>query len=114
MFEIELAFGARDYERDVPPEWRGYTDEAAPGPEPPRRRIRLFKTSFGAAFALAAAAFWFTMATDPPKTEAASRQLPMGDQIIDPPGLDAHCKNFISTCPEDGRKWGGEVLHGRT
>jgi hypothetical protein len=60
MFEIEMAFGARDYERDLLPEWRAYTDGAFPGPEPPRRRIRLFKTSFGAAFALATAAFWFT------------------------------------------------------
>jgi hypothetical protein len=85
MFEIEMAFGARDYERDLLPEWRAYTDGAFPGPEPPRRRIRLFKTSFGAAFALATAAFWFTMATDPPRTEASSPKHPMSDQIIDLP-----------------------------
>jgi len=114
MFEIELAFGERDYERDILPKSRGYTDEAAPRLEPPKRGIRLFKTSFGAAFALATAAFWFTMVTDPPRTEAAPPQPPMSDQIIDPPGLDAHCKNFIATCPEDGRQWGGEVLKGGT
>jgi hypothetical protein len=113
MFEIELAFGARDYEHDLLPEWRAYTDAPSAGLEPPRRRIRIFKTSFGAAFALATAAFWFTMATDPPKTEASSSP-PMSDQIIDPPGLDAFCKNFSSTCPEDSRKWGGETLQGRS
>ena len=113
MFEIEMAFGERDYERNIFPKWHGYSDERAPDPEPPKRRMRL-GTSFGAAFALATAAFWFTMVTDPPKTEAAPPLPPVGDQIIDPPGLDAHCKNFISTCPEDGRKWGGHVLQGRT
>jgi hypothetical protein len=114
MFETELAFGPRCYENDVLPERRAQTDEAFPGPEPPRRGTRLFKTSFGAAFALATAAFWFTMVTGPPKTEAAPPQPSIADQIIDPPGLDAYCKNFTSTCPEDGRKWGGEVLQGRT
>jgi hypothetical protein len=114
MCEIDLAFGARDYEQGRCPEWRAYTDQTFSPPEPPRRRIRLLKSSFGAAFALATGAFWFTMATDPPKTEAASSQLPMVEQITDRPGLDAHCKNFISTCPEDGRKWGGELSQGRT
>jgi hypothetical protein len=108
MFEIELAFSANDYERDIREQWRLYTDQTLPGPEPPTGKIRIFRTSFGAAFALATAAFWFTMVTDPPRTEAAPPQFPVGDQVIDPPGLDAQCKNFISTCPEDGRKWGGE------
>jgi|SRR4051812_20515822 hypothetical protein len=114
MFEIELAFGERDYERDILAECPARDDQEFPVPEPPRRTMRLFKTSFGAAFALATAAFWFTMVTDPPRTEAAPPQPPMSDQIIDPPGLDAHCKNFIATCPEDGRQWGGEVLKGGT
>ena len=114
MFEIELAFSTNDYEHDLREKWRLYTDQTLPGPEPPSGKIRIFRSSFGAAFALATAAFWFTMVTDPPKTEAAPPQPPLGDQIIDPPGLDAYCKNFISTCPEDGRKWGGEVLQGRT
>jgi hypothetical protein len=111
MFEIELAFSPRDYEQDIHSQARACADAAQS-----RRRagIRFFKTSFGAAFALATAAFWFTMATDPPKAEASSPRLPMGDQIIDPPGRDAHCKNFLSTCPEEGRKWGGKVGQGRT
>ena len=113
MFEIELAFSANDYERDLCEQGRLYTDQMLPGPEPPTRKIRIFRTSFGAAFALATAAFWFTMVTDPPRTEAAPPQVPIGDQIIDHPGLDAYCKNFISTCPEDGGKWGGEPSHGR-
>jgi hypothetical protein len=113
MFEIELAFSANDYERDLCEQGRLYTDQMLPGLEPSTRKIRIFRTSFGAAFALATAAFWFTMVTDPPRTEAAPPQVPIGDQIIDPPELDAHCKNFISTCPEDGGKWGGEPSHGR-
>jgi hypothetical protein len=104
MCEIDLAFGERDYNGDILPESRAYADQAFRGREPPRRTIRLFKTRFGAAFALATAAFWFTMVTNPPKTEAAPPQPSMSEQIIDPPGLDAHCKNFKATCPERGRQ----------
>jgi hypothetical protein len=114
MFEIELAFSASDYERDLREDPRLYTDGTLPGSESPTGKIRMFRSGFGATFALATTAFWFTMVTDPPRTEAAPPQAPLNEQIIDPPGLDAYCKNFISTCPEDGRKWGGEVLRGRT
>jgi hypothetical protein len=57
MFEIELAFGLSDYERDLCEQGRLYTDQMLPDPEPPTRKIRIFRTSLGAAFALATAAF---------------------------------------------------------
>jgi len=100
MFESEFAFAANEYELNVRDKLRGLDCEALPHPEPVTRRGRIFRTSFGAAFALATAAFWFTMATGPPKTDAAT--LPQsGDQtIIDPPAWDAHCRNFVRTCPE--------------
>ena len=55
MFEIELAFSANDYEHDLRDDLRLYADQTLPGPEPPNDKIRMFRSSFGAAFALATA-----------------------------------------------------------
>jgi hypothetical protein len=100
MFEIETAFAANDYEQKIDDALRGLDCETLSHPEPATRRVRIFRTSFGAAFALATAAFWFTMATNPPKTDAATPPNPQDQTIIDPPSRDAHCMNYVRTCPE--------------
>jgi hypothetical protein len=100
MFEIETAFAANYYEQNINDALRGLDYEALPHPEPATRRVRIFRTSFGAAFALATAAFWFTVGTDPPKTDAATLTSAEDQTIIAPPSRDAHCANYVRTCPE--------------
>jgi hypothetical protein len=101
MFEVEMAFAPNEYERNINNALRRFDYEALPQPEPATRRVRIFRTTLGAALALATAAFWFTMAVDPPTTDAAALPDPQDQVIIDPPLRDAHCMNYVRTCPEE-------------